>query len=117
VLTADPPVSAAERDLYARVTGLSAATFTVLNKADHLDEARLAEAAEFTRRVLAGAAERPGAPGTIYALSARAALNGSDPGFAAFAADFTDYLASKRVTDLRSSAVMQARRIARCSMR
>jgi GTP-binding protein EngB required for normal cell division len=113
VLTADPPVSAAERDLYARVTGLSAATFTVLNKADHLDEAGLSEAAEFTRRVLAEAAERPGAPGRIYALSARAALNGSDPGFAAFAADFTGYLASRRVTDLRSSAVMQARRIAR----
>jgi predicted GTPase len=48
VLTADPPVSAAERDLYAKVTGLSAATFTVLNKADQLDEAGLLEAAEFT---------------------------------------------------------------------
>jgi predicted GTPase len=48
VLTADPPVSAAERDLYAEVTGLSAATFTVLNKADQLDEAGLLEAAEFT---------------------------------------------------------------------
>jgi hypothetical protein len=113
VLTADPPVSAAERDLYARVTGLSAATFTVLNKADYLDEAGLAEAAEFTRRVLAEAAGRPGAPGRIYALSARAALNGGDPGFAAFAADFTGYLASRRVTDLRSSAVMQANRVAR----
>jgi hypothetical protein len=37
-------VSAAERDLYAKVTGLSVATFTVLNKADHLDETGLAEA-------------------------------------------------------------------------
>jgi GTP-binding protein EngB required for normal cell division len=113
VLTADPPVSAAERDLYAKVTGLSAATFTVLNKADHLDEAGLAETAEFTRRVLAGAAGERERPGRIYALSARAALNGGDPGFAAFAADFTAYLASRRVTDLRSSAVMQARRVAR----
>ncbi len=95
VLTADPPVSAAERDLYARVAGLSAATFTVLNKADHLDEAGLAEAAEFTRQVLAEAAGRPGAPGRIYPLSARAALNGGDPGFAAFAADFTAYLAEQ----------------------
>jgi GTP-binding protein EngB required for normal cell division len=113
VLTADPPVSAAERDLYARVNGLSAATFTVLNKADHLDDAGLAEAEEFTQRVLAEAAGEPGTPGRIYALSARAALNGGDPGFAAFAADFTGYLASRRVTDLRSSAVMQAMRIAR----
>ena len=66
VLTADPPVSAAERDLYATITGLSVATFTVLNKADHLDAAGLTEAAEFTRQVLAQAARssgtgRPGA--------------------------------------------------------
>ena len=53
VLTADPPVSASERDLLARVGALSVHTFAVLNKADHLDEAGLAEAAEFTRRVLA----------------------------------------------------------------
>jgi serine/threonine protein phosphatase PrpC/GTP-binding protein EngB required for normal cell division len=113
VLTADPPVSAAERDLYAKVTTLSVATFTVLNKADHLDEAGLTEAAEFTRRVLAEAAGGPGAPARIYVLSARAALNGGDRGFAAFAADFKAYLASRRMTDLRSSAGMQARRIAR----
>jgi GTP-binding protein EngB required for normal cell division len=113
VLTADPPVSAAERDLYAKVTGLSAASFTVLNKADHLDAAGLAEAAEFTRRVLAESAGRPERPVRIYALSARAALNGGDPGFTVFAADFKAYLASRRVTDLRSSAVMQAGRVAR----
>jgi GTP-binding protein EngB required for normal cell division len=113
VLTADPPVSAAERDLYAKVTGLSVATFTVLNKADHLEEVGLAEAAEFTRRVLTEAAGGPVAPVIVYALSARAALNGADPGFAAFADDFTAYLATRRVTDLRSSAVMQAQRIAR----
>jgi GTP-binding protein EngB required for normal cell division len=112
VLTADPPVSAAERDLYAKVTGLSAATFTVLNKADQLDEAELSEAAEFTSRVLAAAAVGSGAPGRLYALSARAALTSGDAGFAAFAADFRAYLASRRVADLRSSAVMQGRRIA-----
>ena len=39
VLTADPPVSASERDLLARVAELSVTTFAVLNKADHLDEA------------------------------------------------------------------------------
>jgi GTP-binding protein EngB required for normal cell division len=112
VLTADPPVSAAERDLYAKVSGLSVTTFAVLNKADHLDEAGLAEAAEFTRQVLAGASAGPGAPGPVYPLSARAALDGGDPGFDAFAADFATYLASSRVRDLRSSASAQARRIA-----
>jgi GTP-binding protein EngB required for normal cell division len=113
VLTADPPASAAERDLYAKVTGLSVATFTVLNKADHLDAAGLAEAAEFTERVLSQAAAGPGALGTVYPLSVRAALDGGDPGFSAFAADFKAYLASRGREDLRSSAVMQARRIAR----
>jgi GTP-binding protein EngB required for normal cell division len=107
VLTADPPVSAAERDLYSKVSGLSVTVFTVLNKADHLDEAGLSEAAEFTQTVLAGAVH-----GRIYPLSARAALYGGDPGFDAFAADFKAYLASRRVTDLRSSAIAQARRIA-----
>lgn len=119
VLTADPPVSAAERDLYATITGLSVATFTVLNKADHLDAAGLTEAAEFTRQVLAQAARSsgtpgaPDAPGRIYPVSARAGLAGGDPGFAAFAADFTAYLASSRVAGLQAAAVLRARRIAR----
>jgi hypothetical protein len=95
VLTADSPVSAADRDLYAKVAGLSVVTFTVLDKAGHLDAAGLAEAADFTGRVLA---------------EVRAALNGGDPGFGVFAADFTAYLARGRVPDLRASAVAQARR-------
>lgn len=116
VVTADPPVSAAERDLYAKVAGLSVATFTVLNKSDHLDEAGLREAAEFTRRVLAEASGRQapgqGDPVRVYPVSARAALAGGDRGFDAFAADFQGYLANGRVRDLRSSAAAQARRIA-----
>jgi predicted GTPase len=116
VLTADPPVSAAERDLYAKVTGLSMTTFAVLNKADHLDDQGLAEAAEFTAQVLAEAAGQAVRSafdaGPVYAMSARAALNSSDPGFDQFAADFVGYLASRRVADLRDSAIAQARRIA-----
>ena len=81
VLTADPPVSASERDLLRRVAGLSVTTFAVLNKADRLDKAELAEAVEFTRRVLGQA----GHPDTVYPMSARAALARSrfvplDPG-------------------------------------
>jgi len=112
VVTADPPVSAAERDLYAKVAGLSVTTFAVLNKADHLDKAGLREAAEFTARVLADAAAGQDAPARVYPVSARAALDGGDPGFAAFAADFTAYLAKGRVKDLRASAAAQTRRIA-----
>lgn len=108
VLTADPPVSATERDLLGRVAGLSVTTFAVLNKADYLDPAGLAEAPEFTGRVLQDA----GGPGRVYPMSARAALDGGDPGFAAFRAEFTAYLASRRHSDLRTSAIAQARRIA-----
>jgi GTP-binding protein EngB required for normal cell division len=104
VVTADPPVSAAERDLLRKVTELSVTTFTVLNKADHLDENELAEAAEFTRQVTGVA--------RVYPMSARAALDGGDPGFAEFAFDFREYLASKRVADLTLAAAAQARRIA-----
>ena len=109
VLTADPPVSASESELLGRVGERSVTTFAVLNKADHLDDAGLAEAAEFTSRVLAEA----GHAGRVYPMSARAALDGGDPGFSAFAADFTAYLASRGTSDLARSAVAQARRIAR----
>jgi GTP-binding protein EngB required for normal cell division len=108
VLTADPPVSASERDLLGRVAGLSVTTFAVLNKADRLDEAELAEAAQFTRDVLGAA----GHPGKVYPMSARAGLAGGEAGFAAFEADFTAYLSSRRESDLRASAVAHARRIA-----
>jgi GTP-binding protein EngB required for normal cell division len=108
VLTADPPVSASERDLLEQVSRLSVITFAVLNKADHLDEPGQAEALEFTRRVLGEA----GHPGPVYPMSARAALGGADAGFATFAADFTAYLSARGPADLRASAVAQARRIA-----
>jgi small GTP-binding protein len=110
VLTADSPVSASERELLRRVAELSVAVFVVLNKADYLDEASLAEAADFTRAVVA---EATGRPERVYRVSARAALNGSgDPGFAEFAADLTAFLDSGRVAGLQQSATRQARRIA-----
>ncbi len=110
VLTADPPVSASERDLLGRVDGLSVATFVVLNKADQADAAGLAEAAEFTERVTSRATGRPV---RVYPLSARAALSaGGDQGFAEFASDFRAYLDTARTTDLRRSAVARLRRVA-----
>jgi small GTP-binding protein len=108
VLTADPPVSASERDLLGQVARMSVTTFVVLNKADHLDEPGLAEALEFTRQVLSEA----GHTGLVYPMSARAALGGGDPGFTVFEADFGAYLSARGASDLRVSAVAQARRIA-----
>lgn len=111
VLSADPPVSAAERDLYEKVTALSVTTFTVLNKADHLDEDGLAESVKFTGRVLDDVS-RQHAKSPVYPVSARTALEGGDPGFDAFAASFTAYLSAGGAGDLKASAIGQARRIA-----
>jgi len=141
VLAADPPASASERELMSRVAELSVTMFVVLNKADYLagyDTARgrlasfavregdgpggagraganggseLAEALEFTARV---AGEATGHPVRVYPLSARAALaSETDPGFAAFAKDFTAYLDHCRAADLRLSVTGHARRLAR----
>jgi small GTP-binding protein len=110
VLTADPPVSAAERDLLARVHALSVTTFVVLNKADYADAAGLAEALQFTERI---AGQAVGGPVRVYPISARAALSAAgDAGFAAFAADFGAYLDTGRTADLRRSAAGQLRRVA-----
>jgi small GTP-binding protein len=110
VLTADPPVSASEHELLERVRELSVTTFVVLNKADYLDAAGLAEAVEFTERVARGATGRPA---RVYPVSARAALTAAgDAGFAAFAADFAAYLSTGRSADLERSAAGQLRRIA-----
>ncbi|HUA28739.1 MAG TPA: dynamin family protein [Streptosporangiaceae bacterium] len=109
VLTADPPVSASERELLGRVRGLSVTTFVVLNKADHADPADLAEAVEFSERAVS---EPAGQRLRVYPVSARAALTAGDPGFSEFAADFAAYLEASGVTDLRRSAAAQVRRIA-----
>lgn len=110
VLTADPPVSASERELLKRVSLLSVTTFVVLNKADQTDAADLGEAAEFTERVTSQATGRPV---RIYPVSARAALSASgDAGLAEFARDFSAYLETARVADLRQSAAAQVRRFA-----
>ena len=116
VLTADPPVSASERELMARVAELSVTMFVVLNKSDYLagyDTGRgseLAEALAFTKRITS---EATGRPVRVYPLSARAALSGGgDPGFAVFAKDFTGYLEQGREADLRLSAAAHAHRTA-----
>jgi Dynamin family len=134
VLTADPPISASERELMCRVAELSVTMFVVLNKADYLagyqtgsrglaapgttvsplggagadGSSDLAEALEFTASV---ASQTTGRPVHVYPLSARAALSGGDPGFAAFAADFTAYLGQDGAGDLRLSVAAQARRL------
>jgi GTP-binding protein EngB required for normal cell division len=109
VLSADPPVSASERDLLRRVAGLSVALFVVLNKADYLDDASLAQAREFTANVVGDVTG--GAP-PVYPVSARAALDpGGEQGFKAFEADFLGYLDTGRTTGVQEAVRRHTRRI------
>ncbi|MFJ5531038.1 dynamin family protein [Streptomyces sp. NPDC093261] len=68
VLSADPPVSAAERELLAEVAAASVRVFVVLNKADLLDETDLPEAVDYLRAV---AGEVFGEPVTVHVCVAR----------------------------------------------
>ena len=114
VLTADPPISESERDLLGRVDTLSVSTFVVLNKADQVDAAGLAEAAEFTEHVTS---QTTGRAVRIYPVSAKVALSsGRDAGFAEFARDFSAHLDTARTADLRRSAAAQIRRFAGAGM-
>lgn len=66
VLTADPPISASERELLARIHDRAVATFVVLNKVDRLSPEELADARAFVTEVT-GVDE-------IFECSARAGL-------------------------------------------
>jgi small GTP-binding protein len=109
VLTADPPPSAAERDLLHRVAEQSVATFVLLNKADRLDPAEREEVLAFTAGVVR---ESAGAGIPVYPVSARAALAGQpDVGFAGFAAEFRERLQARMVADVEQAVAGHLRRI------
>ena len=114
VLTADPPASAAERDLLREITRHSVMTFVLLNKADRLDAGERAEALAFTTDVVRAAAGPTGAGIPVYAVSARAALPGGsgDDGFHAFTAGFARYLDGRPSADLEQAVAGHARRAA-----
>jgi small GTP-binding protein len=95
VVSADPPISAAETGLLRDIAEHSVRTFVVLNKADLLDEEELAEAVGFTRRVVAAVL---GDEVPLYACSARRGPD--DAGFGAFAAALRDWFTGSARDDL-----------------
>lgn len=119
VLTTDPPLSAAERDLLAAVRDRSMALFVAINKIDRLTSAERAEALAFVRDHLDTAPDQTSPP--LYPVSARDALAARTCGVAAAVAatgvprledDLADYLAEHRTTDLTRSIAGHADRIA-----
>lgn len=106
VLTADPPISAAERDLLRRVSSLAVRTFVVLNKSDQLTAAELGEATAFTTAVCGDACGRPV---TVYPLSAR--RGDGDPGCLRFQSTFARYLAEHAGADTAVALRTHTRRL------
>lgn len=112
VLTADPPVSASERDLLVKVAEASVRTFVVVNKADRLDPAELQDVTSFVAGVTGDAL---GGVSEVFAYSARAALTArltgaEEPalGLAGFEAEFGRYLRVEKMHGLQVSVARRA---------
>lgn len=108
VLTADPPISAAEKLLLQRVAATSTATFVLVNKADRLTSAELGETIAFTQHVCAEAA---GHEVTVYSCCARDGRE--DAGFAAFAEALDTYLAERADADVLRALAGHLQRLVR----
>ena len=120
VLTMDPPISAAEYDLLARVRGLSARTYVILNKVDQLEPVDRRDAERFTRRVLADALGTDPAEVEVFPVCARDAVraaSGDDAngweasGMAAFTRTLEKHLQESWRDDLSLSIAGSARRL------
>jgi small GTP-binding protein len=92
VVTADPPMNAADRELLVQVSANSVRTFLVLNKADQLSADELAETVGFTESVCRTSGV---GPSPIFAMSARNA----DDGFHTFRSQFDEYLSTHGQAD------------------
>lgn len=116
--SADPPISESERVLLQEVRAEAARMFFVLNKADYLSAADLAEALAFTKHVLGEALGRGVA---VHAVSARLALEAKltgdrwgleASGFAAFERDFRAFLLREKGRTILASVAGRAARLA-----
>lgn len=105
VISADPPITAAELELLQTISETSVRTFVLVNKIDRLTPEELAESLAFTRHVCARATGRELDIGTCSAL-----LGDRDPGFAGFAAELGEYLAARGAQDLDTALQGHTRR-------
>lgn len=108
VLTADPPMNAADRDLLTEVSAHAVHTFVVVNKADVLAPDELAQTVGFVRGICAGS-QLPA--GNVFAVSARAGTR--DQGFRDLQAYLLDYLNERGARDLDRAIAGHVGRLAR----
>ncbi|MEO8829545.1 dynamin family protein [Lapillicoccus sp.] len=106
VLTVDPPISQAERELLERISAMSLRTFVVLNKSDRLTDEEVDEAVRFTAQICAEVTRHP-----VQVTACSARRGGDEPGFAAFAESFAAYLAERSVADAALAVRLQVCRV------
>lgn len=119
VLTADPPISAAEQELLIRVRERATRTFIVLNKIDQLDPQDRGEAERFTRQAIADHLRVPAVDVSLFCVSARTAVRAGPHGdgareaggMAAFNQNLQGQLQASWKTDLTVSISTTARRL------
>lgn len=106
VLAADQPISAEERRLLAALAGITDRILFVVNRVDVLSPTEVTESVQFIRQTLGSFDARP--PRTVYALSARRALEARSTG--PMPADFVAFEAAlRRGLIEQKSAVLQDR--------
>ena len=121
ILSADPPISADERDLLHQLRELAVRVLVVINKADRLSTAEATEVEEFTRSVLAKAIGPTAAADVpVFRCSAREGLrareNGDDrtwrsSGLADLHDELIRLVDDHGTDDLRRNIASAARRI------
>jgi len=120
ILSADPPISADERDLLHQLRELAVRVLVVINKADRLSTAEATEVEEFTRSVLAEAIGPTAGDVPVFRCSAREGLrareNGDDrtwrsSGLADLHDELIRLVDDHGTDDLRRSIASAARRI------
>jgi GTPase SAR1 family protein len=122
LLSVEQPVSRAELEYLAEIRGYAGRIFVLMNKADLLSEAELAESLDFARHAIGGATSREangGAP-TLLAVSAtlalRARVEGSESlarrsGFPAVAETLRHFLRDEKEDVLLGSIARSALRL------
>ncbi|GAB2579239.1 dynamin family protein [Microlunatus antarcticus] len=106
VLTADPPASAADRELLETLGSVSVRTFVVVNKLDQVRPEDQAEIEAFTRRVCTAAGV---GLEQVWFGSARE----QDAGFRSFRETFVRYVTERARADAEQALVSHARQLQR----
>ncbi len=108
VVSADPPISKAERAFLERVVEHAVRLFVVLNKADYLAPGELERIVAFTERVVQEVA--PDWPGPVYTLSARTDV-GDPAALRRFRHDLERFLRGDRAATVSDSARRSGQRL------